>query len=174
LIALINYMMKNKVLYVCGFMGSGKTTEGKRIAEEIGFDFMDLDDYIVNKYNQSIVNLFKDVGEEEFRNIETNALKECTQNHSKILIATGGGTPCFNNNLEFMKSNGILIYLKLNEQELLIRLSKAKTNRPLIKDKNNDEMLLYIEHLLKVREVFYSQADIIVNGNNININLLKN
>jgi shikimate kinase len=166
-------MMKNKVLYICGFMGCGKTTEGKRIAEEIGFDFMDLDDYIVNKYNQSIVNLFKDVGEEEFRNIETNALKECTQNHSKILIATGGGTPCFNNNLEFMKSNGLLIYLKLNEQELLVRLSQAKLNRPLIKDKNNEELLLYIEHLLKVREVFYSQADIIVDANHIDMILLK-
>jgi len=166
--------MKNKVLYICGFMGCGKTTEGKRIAEEIGFDFMDLDDYIVDKYNQSIVDLFKNLGEEEFRNIETIALKECTQTHSEILIATGGGTPCFNNNLEFMKSNGSLIYLKLNEQELLIRLSQAKTNRPLIKDKNNEEMLLYIEHLLKVREVFYNQADIIVDGNNININLLKN
>jgi shikimate kinase len=166
-------MMKNKVLYICGFMGCGKTTEGKRIAEEIGFDFMDLDDYIVNKYNQSIVNLFKDVGEEEFRNIETNALKECTQNHSKILIATGGGTPCFNNNLEFMKSNGLLIYLKLNEEELLVRLSQAKLNRPLIKDKNNDEMLLYIEHLLKVREVFYSQADIVVDSNHIDMILLK-
>lgn len=166
--------MKNKVLYICGFMGCGKTTEGKRIAKEIGFDFMDLDDYIVNKYNQSIVDLFKNLGEEEFRNIETIALKECTQTHSKILIATGGGTPCFNNNLEFMKSNGSLIYLKLNEQELLIRLSQAKTNRPLIKDKNNEEMLLYIEHLLKVREVYYNHADFIINGNNININLFIN
>lgn len=165
--------MKNKVLYICGFMGSGKTTEGKRIAEEIGFNFMDLDDYIVNKHNQSIVNLFKDVGEEEFRNIETNALKECTQTHSKILIATGGGTPCFNNNLEFMKSNGALIYLKLNAQDLLIRLSQAKTNRPLIKDKNNEEMLLYIEQLLKIREVFYNQADTIVDANHIDMTLLK-
>lgn len=166
-------MMKNKVLYICGFMGCGKTTEGKKIAREIGFDFIDLDDYIVNKYNQSIVELFKNLGEEEFRNIETIALKECSQNHSEILIATGGGTPCFNNNLEFMKSNGALIYLKLNEQDLLIRLSKAKTNRPLIKDKTNEEMLLYIEHLLKVREVFYNQADIIVDANHIDMTLLK-
>jgi len=165
--------MKNKVLYICGFMGCGKTTEGKKIAMEIGFDFIDLDDYIVNKYNLSIVDLFKNLGEEEFRIIETIALKECSQNHSEILIATGGGTPCFNNNLEFMKSNGALIYLKLNEQDLLIRLSKAKTNRPLIKDKTNEEMLLYIEHLLKVREVFYNQADIIVDANHINMTILK-
>jgi shikimate kinase len=167
-------MMKNKILYICGFMGSGKTTEGTRIAEEIGFDFIDLDDYIVNKYNQSIVNLFKNLGEEEFRNIETNALKECTQNHSKILIATGGGTPCFNNNLEFMKSNGSLIYLKLSEQELLIRLSKAKINRPLIKDKNNEELLLYIKSLLKTREFFYNQADIIIDENTMYADLTKN
>ena len=64
--------------------------------------------------------------------------------------------------------------MKLNEQELLIRLSQAKTNRTLIKDKNNEEMLLYIEHLLKVREVYYNHADFIINGNNININLFIN
>ncbi len=154
-------------------MGCGKTTEGKKIANEIGFNFIDLDEYIVNKFNKSIVDLFKDVGEEEFRNIETIALKECTNNNSEILIATGGGTPCFNNNLEFMKCNGYLIYLKLNEQELLKRLSNAKTNRPLIKDKNNEEMLLYIENLLKVREVFYNQADIIVDANHIDISNLN-
>jgi len=165
--------MKNKVIYICGFMGCGKTTEGKKIANEIGFNFIDLDDYIVNKFNKSIVDLFKDVGEEEFRNIETIALKECTNNNSETLIATGGGTPCFNNNLEFMKCNGYLIYLKLNEQELLKRLSNAKTNRPLIKDKNNEEMLLYIENLLKVREVFYNQADIIVDANHIDISNLN-
>jgi shikimate kinase len=165
--------MKNKVIYICGFMGCGKTTEGKKIANEIGFNFIDLDEYIVNKFNKSIVDLFKDVGEEEFRNIETIALKECTNNNSEILIATGGGTPCFNNNLEFMKCNGYLIYLKLNEQELLKRLSNAKTNRPLIKDKNNEEMLLYIENLLKVREVFYNQADIIVDANHIDISNLN-
>jgi shikimate kinase len=166
-------MLKNKALYICGFMGCGKTTLGKKIAKEIGFDFMDLDDYIVNKYNKSIIDLFKDVGEEEFRNIETIALKECTHNHTKILIATGGGTPCFNNNIEFMKFNGALIYLKLNEQELLIRLSQAKTKRPLIKDKNDEEMLLYIEHLLQVREVFYNLSDIIVDANHIDMPLLK-
>lgn len=165
--------MKNKVIYICGFMGCGKTTEGKKIANEIGFNFIDLDDYIVNKFNKSIVDLFNDVGEEEFRNIETTALKECTNNNSETLIATGGGTPCFNNNLEFMKCNGYLIYLKLNEQELLKRLSNAKTNRPLIKDKNNEEMLLYIENLLKVREVFYNQADIIVDANHIDISNLN-
>jgi shikimate kinase len=165
--------MKNKVIYICGFMGCGKTTEGKKIANEIGFNFIDLDEYIVNKFNKSIVDLFKDVGEEEFRNIETIALKECTNNNSETLIATGGGTPCFNNNLEFMKCNGYLIYLKLNEQELLKRLSNAKTNRPLIKDKNNEEMLLYIENLLKVREVFYNQADIIVDANHIDISNLN-
>jgi shikimate kinase len=166
-------VIRKQLLFICGFMGSGKTTHGKEMAQQIGYGFIDLDDYIIHKHHKSITELFKEIGEDEFRNKESEALNECINNNSKAIIATGGGTPCFNKNLSLMKSCGILIYLKLNKTDLFNRLRDTKNSRPLIKDKNNEVLLLYIENLLKIREVFYNQADITVNGNKLDIISLK-
>ena len=155
-------------------MGCGKTTQGKKLAKEMGYYFIDLDDYISNKYDNAITDLFQEVGEDEFRKIETKALQECINDNLKALIATGGGTPCFNNNMELMKANGKVIYLKMGPEDLYNRLFNAKNERPLIKDKANEEMLLYIENLLKVREVLYNKADIITSGVTVDIVALKN
>ncbi|MES2762405.1 MAG: shikimate kinase [Bacteroidota bacterium] len=167
-------MEEKKLIFICGFMGCGKTTQGKKLAKEMGYYFIDLDDYIANQYDKTITDLFKEVGEEEFRKIETNALEECIKDNLKALIATGGGTPCFNDNLKRMKTNGKLIYLKMDAEALYNRLFNAKQDRPLIKDKADTEMLLYIENLLKVREVFYEQADVITSGVTVDIEALKN
>ncbi len=167
-------MEEKKLIFMVGFMGCGKTTQGKKLAKELGYYFIDLDDYIANKYDNTITDLFKEVGEEEFRNIETTALKECIDDNLKALIATGGGTPCFNNNMELIKNSGKVVYLKMSAEELYNRLFNAKQDRPLIKDKENEEMLLYIENLLKTREVFYNQAHIITGGVTVDIDALKN
>lgn len=167
-------MGEKKLVFMCGFMGSGKTTQGKKLAKEIGYFFIDLDDYISNQYDTTITDLFKDLGEEEFRKIETKALQECIQDNIKALIAVGGGTPCFGNNMELMTTNGLVVYLKMDADNLYNRLFNAKQDRPLIKDKANEEMFLYIENLLKVRGKFYAQAQIITNGNDVDIDLLKN
>lgn len=167
-------MEEKKLIFICGFMGCGKTTQGKKLAKEMGYYFIDLDDYISDKYDKTITDLFKDVGEEEFRNIETAALDECINDNVKALIATGGGTPCFNENLKRMKSNGKLIYLKMDAEALYNRLFNAKQDRPLIKDKADTDMLLYIENLLQTREAFYAQADVITSGVTVDIESLKN
>ena len=167
-------MEEKKILFICGFMGCGKTTQGKKLAKEMGYYFIDLDDYISNKYDNTITDLFQEVGEDEFRKIETTALQECINDNLKALIATGGGTPCFNNNMELMKTNGKVVYLKMEPEALYNRLFNAKNERPLIKDKANEEMLLYIENLLKVREAFYNKADIITSGVTVDIVALKN
>lgn len=158
---------------MCGFMGCGKTTQGKKLAKLMGYYFIDLDEYIANKFDKNITDLFKEVGESEFRIIETNALNECINDNLKALIATGGGTPCFNNNMDLMKASGKIIYLKMNATELFARLFNAKGDRPLIQDKEDEEMLLYIENLLKTREVFYNQAQLITDGNIVDIDKLK-
>lgn len=165
--------MKKTLLFLCGFMGSGKTTQGKIIADYMGLNFIDLDEYISHKYQKTISDLFKESGETEFRHIETIALQECIKHYSNAVISTGGGTPCFNDNIELMKSGGIVIYLKLSALDLFHRLINAKTKRPLISDKTDEELFLYIENLLKIRESFYNQADIIADGNNIDATLLK-
>lgn len=165
--------MEKKLIFVCGFMGCGKTTQGKKLAKEIGYHFIDLDDYISNQYDKTITELFKEVGEDEFRKIESKALQECIQDNLKALIALGGGTPCFNDNLNLMKANGKIIYLKMDAEALYARLFNEKQDRPLIRDKANEEMLSYIENLLKSREVFYNQAQIITSGVTVDINALK-
>ena len=166
-------MEGKKLIFICGFMGCGKTTQGKKLAKELGYFFIDLDDYISDKYDKTIVDLFKEIGEEEFRTVETEALKECINDNVKALIALGGGTPCFNNNLELMKSSGKLIYLKMDAESLYKRLFNEKQDRPLIKDKADEDMLKYIENLLSTREVFYSQAQIITDGVTVDIDSLK-
>lgn len=166
-------MEEKKLLFICGFMGCGKTTQGKKLAKEMGYYFIDLDDYISSKYDNTITDLFQEVGEDEFRKIETTALQECINDNVKALIATGGGTPCFNGNMDLMKANGKVIYLKMEPEALYNRLFNAKNERPLIKDKANEEMLLYIENLLKIREEFYSWADVITSGVIVDIDALK-
>jgi shikimate kinase len=166
-------MEEKKLIFICGFMGCGKTTQGKKLAKELGYFFIDLDDYIANQRDTTITELFKEVGEDEFRKIETQALQECIQDNVKALIAVGGGTPCFNSNIDTMKSNGKIVYLKMDAEALYNRLFNAKQDRPLIKDKENEEMLLYIKNLLKTREVFYDQAHIITSGVTVDIDALK-
>lgn len=167
-------MEEKKLIFICGFMGCGKTTQGKKLAKEIGYYFIDLDDYISSQYDKTITDLFKDVGEEEFRKIESKALQECVQDNLKALIAVGGGTPCFGGNMDLMINNGLVVYLKMDAEALRNRLFNAKQDRPLLKDKANEEMLLYIESLLKTRESFYEKAQIITDGNIFGIEELKN
>jgi len=166
--------MENKnLIFISGFMGCGKTTQGKKLAKEMGYYFIDLDEYIANKFDKNITDIFKDFGEKEFRIIETNALNECINENQKTIIAIGGGTPCFNNNMELMQQSGQVIYLKMTALELFGRLFNAKGDRPLIKDKEDQDMLLYIENLLSTREEFYNQANLIVDGNIFGVDLLK-
>lgn len=166
--------MENKnLIFISGFMGCGKTTQGKKLAKEMGYYFIDLDEYIANKFDKNITDIFKEVGETEFRIIETNALNECINENQKTIIATGGGTPCFNNNLELMKHSGKIIYLKMTPLELFGRLFNEKGDRPLIKDKEDQDMLLYIENLLSTRAVFYNQADLVADGTVFGVDLLK-
>lgn len=165
-------MEEKKLVFICGFMGCGKTTQGKKLAKEMGYYFIDLDDYISNQYDKTITELFKEVGEEQFRTIETKALNECIANNVKALIAVGGGTPCFNDNMSAMVNSGKVVYLKMDADALYNRLFNAKQDRPLIKDKENEEMLLYIENLLKTREVFYNKSQIITSGVKVDIDEL--
>jgi len=160
-------MEERNLLFICGFMASGKSTHGKQLARNIGYHFIDLDDYTETKFDQNITELFKEKGEVEFRNIETESLKECIRDNRKTVIALGGGTPCFNHNLELIKASGKLIYLKMDPEALYKRVFGIKAQRPLLASQEDKEMLQYIETLLKAREAFYSQADLVIHNNNL-------
>lgn len=152
-----------KRIFLVGYMGSGKTTIGRELSKKLGFEFIDTDIYIENRFHKTINEIFATMGEEKFRQIETNILKEVSD-FENVIIAAGGGTPCFNNNMEIMKEKGIVIFLNPDLDELTYRLNLVKATRPLIKDKTEAEMRGFIEKMLPARLPFYTQAHITTSG----------
>lgn len=149
-----------KRVFIIGYMGSGKTTVGKKLSKHLSLNFIDLDAYIENKYHKSIAALFEEKDEEGFREIERSALKEVALIEN-VIISTGGGAPCFFDNMELMNSAGITVYLQASPEELASRLLASKTVRPLIKGKSREELIPFItEHLAK-RDRYYKRAKIV-------------
>ncbi|OJV38352.1 MAG: shikimate kinase [Bacteroidales bacterium 36-12] len=151
-------------IFLIGYMGSGKSAMGKLLADKLGLTFIDLDAYIENKYRRTIANIFADEGETAFREMEKNCLHEVSD-FEDVVIATGGGAPCFFDNMEHMNSCGETIYLRLTPEHLVQRLSSSKAGvRPLLQNKKGNELLQQITELLKIREPFYMQAQLIIEG----------
>jgi shikimate kinase len=161
-------MAKGRRVYIVGFMGSGKTTAGKKLASLMGWSFADLDKAIEEKEKRSINEIFSDSGEEYFRNAENVILKEFSEKQD-IVISTGGGLPCSGDNMGFMNETGITVYLKLNPGQLASRLHDGTAERPLVKDLDKDSLVDFICCKLAQRESFYSKADIVIDGFNLDI-----
>jgi shikimate kinase len=149
-------------------MGCGKTTLGKKLAKQLNYLFIDLDEEIERESKKSISIIFLNEGENEFRKIETSVLNKILDLNGNYVIALGGGTICFNNNLQIIKNKASLIYLQMPAKALFTRLKDSKTNRPLISNLNNIELLNFIENKLKEREKFYLQANYVFNALSIN------
>jgi len=153
-------------IVLMGYMGSGKSTIGKRIAERYKVAFIDLDAYIEQQEKLPIKELFSRKGEIYFRLKETEYLQEILATKTNYVLSLGGGTPCYGSNMNHIKeSNAISCYLKANIPTLVERLQNGKEDRPLIATLNNDQLLEYIGKHLFERAPFYEQA-----ANKININ----
>jgi len=151
-------------IFLIGYMGCGKTTLGKRIAEQTGFAFLDLDGYIEQKYLKTVATIFDELGQEAFREIERKMLAEVAD-FENVVIATGGGAPCFFDNIELMNKAGLTVYIKMTPEQLAFRLEHSRAGkRPLIAGKTGEELRHFIEDGLLQREQFYLQANIIVAG----------
>lgn len=142
-------------------MGCGKSTIAKSLAKKLGTTYVDLDRYITDEQGQSIEEIFQEHGEEYFRELETAALADLS-NVENIVISTGGGTPCFNDNMKFIKQTGVSIYLKVDPNVLISRLLNSHTIRPLILNKTPEELNEYITMSLAMRDPFYSQANVTI------------
>ncbi|MCK9167157.1 MAG: AAA family ATPase [Bacteroidales bacterium] len=156
-------------LFVIGYMGSGKTTLAKKLAKKLDLPFNDLDQCLEQKLKQNIPAIFSEKGELFFRKQERKLL-HTFNNHTPEIISTGGGTPCYYDNMEWMKAHGVTLYLKLPPKALAKRLQESKIQRPLLENIGNK--IAYIEQHLSEREVFYNQAEIIVSGLSVDINAL--
>lgn len=149
-----------KRFFLLGYMGSGKTTVGKRLAKSLSLDFIDLDAYIQAKYRRTIPQLFEERGEDGFRQAERQSLQEVAE-FENVVVSTGGGAPCFFDNMELMNKVGTTIYLQAEPEELADRLSASKTVRPLIAGKSRKELVPFIREHLARRERYYLMARIV-------------
>ncbi len=152
-------------IYLIGYMGCGKSTIGRRLAAQLNLHFIDLDKYIEERCFKTIPAIFADEGESGFRERERHALIEVTQ-FEDVVVGTGGGAPCFFDNMELMNQNGITIYLSPDIETLANRLQKSKTERPLIAGKSREELLAFIANALKIRGPFYEKAQYTIHVEN--------
>ena len=149
-------------------MGSGKSTAGKKLASRMGFQCIDLDQYIELKSGKSISQIFEDDGENMFRELEKKYLQELAK-QTHTIISTGGGTPCFFDNMQWMNSKGTTIYLQMSPASLVHRLQNATSTRPILKNKTNHELLEFVTNALADREKYYLEAQIQAKGENLKI-----
>ena len=151
------------MLYLIGFMGVGKTTIGKQIAALNKVVFIDTDSQIEKETSKSIKEIFETDGEIAFRKLETDTIRSINR---KAIIACGGGLPAHNNNIEYLKHKGTVIYLKASTETLIKRLAKKKNKRPLISNITNAKRLEFIRKILKERGETYKQADYTIETDN--------
>lgn len=157
--------------FLTGYMGSGKSTVGEKLAAKLKYDFIDLDKLIESDYKQSIPEIFATKGEKEFRAMEHNTLKRVIEKNN-VVVACGGGTPCYYNNMELMSNNGVNVYIKMSVDTLVDRLTNAKEKRPLIENKTPTELRSFIKRQLEKREDVYHKAQYTVKGKDLNVDEL--
>jgi shikimate kinase len=158
-------------IYLVGYMGSGKSTIGRQLSRKLNYIHLDLDDFFEENYRISIMDFFEKYDEATFRKIETILLKK-TLDFQDHVISTGGGTPCFNDNMNLINQNGISVYIRMNPVSLFNRLKNAKRPRPRTAFLDDEALITRIEEDLNVRREFYEQARLTIKGESIDIDAL--
>lgn len=150
-----------KPVFLIGYMGCGKTTLGEVLASQMAMRFIDLDDYIKEHQGKTIVEIFDEMGEKRFRELETEALHEVAAMHD-VIVCCGGGTPCHGDNMELMNKMGITVWLTTPPERITARLllPDQKSKRPKIRHLNDDEVLPLVQRELQDRSPYYVQAQL--------------
>lgn len=144
-------------------MGSGKSSTGKKIAASLRWNFVDTDSLVEEDEGIPVAEIFSAHGEKYFREAETRALRNIAAK-SRTVVACGGGTPCTEENLNVMKETGVVLYLKLTVDELVRRLQRSRTVRPLLQNSEGHHLTAKVEEMLEIRSSWYEMADIIADG----------
>ena len=152
-----------KRIFLIGYMGAGKTTLGKALARRMNLSYIDTDQYIEKRYHKKISEIFAAEGEERFRNIEHRVLLEVSE-FEDVIVSTGGGLPCFNDNMAVMNDLGTTVYLETSVEELSARLEVSRNVRPVLKNRSGDDLKEFIKESLDKRRQFYEQAKICFNA----------
>lgn len=165
---------KKSLIFLAGFMGSGKSTIGPILANTLGYEFVDVDKFIEQRAQKRIVDIFNSEGEQAFRTLERNTLQELIGLHHCV-IALGGGTIANEDNFELVARNGIIIYLKLSPEEIIQRV-QYRPDRPMLKDEkgnllSGDDLEKRVMQLLTRREQFYSRADVIIPADTMRVGM---
>ena len=166
--------MRNMKIFFIGFMGCGKTHWGKILSEKLNVPFFDLDEKVVEHEGKSINEIFETDGEEYFRLLEKDVLHLLTESHENFVMATGGGTPCFYNNIDYLKKRGTVVWINCSTECLYNRLLKEKDQRPLLKNIPDNQLRSYIIKKYSSRKIFYQQATVILPEEIITLENLMN
>lgn len=153
----VNNKYEMRPIFLIGYMGSGKTTLGRALGRRLGLQFIDLDLYIESRYMRTISQLFAERGEDKFRSIEREMLHEVSEMED-VVVACGGGTPCYYDNIDYMNRCGTTVFLSASEDRLFARLSINRNKRPLIKDLDDKSLRIFIRENLALRMPHYSKA----------------
>jgi shikimate kinase len=149
-------------IFLIGFMGSGKTHWGGLLSKKLGIRCFDLDEQVTEHAGMSIPEIFAADGEEQFRLLEKEVLHMLTESHESFVMACGGGTPCYFNNIEYMNRCGTTVWINVPLDTLFERLVKEKDKRPLIKDLADEQLKGFISKKFADRKIYYEQARLTV------------
>jgi shikimate kinase len=151
------------LIFLVGMPGCGKTTIAKSLAHSLNISLVDLDAEIVKSEGRSIESIFETDGEDIFRKIEKDIVERFSKTRQSV-ISTGGGAPCFYNNMDIMNQAGITVYLNVPAEELAKRILRQDTNRPMVKGKSKEELIEFLKLKISEREVFYNKAQFKISG----------
>jgi shikimate kinase len=150
-------------------MGSGKSHWGRLLSQKLGLHFFDLDEQVGEIAGRSIPEIFATEGEEKFRLMEKDTLHIISESHESFVMACGGGTPCYFNNIDYMNQSGTTVWINTPMEELYRRLINEKSNRPLIRDLQDDQLRNFISKKYSDRRIFYEQASVMIDEEPIEI-----
>jgi shikimate kinase len=153
-----------KRIFLVGFMGAGKTTLGKALAQRLNLSYIDTDFYIENRYRKKVSAIFAAEGEKQFRHIEHRMISEIAE-FEDIVVSTGGGLPCFYDNMHIMNQAGLTVFVDVSVNELAARLENSITVRPVLQGRSGVELRSFIAEKLNERSLFYKQAKICFDAN---------